>query len=74
MAEDGARRLHREDEVEVGEHHGDARQEGQAKSKTTNTAAESRRHPVDQPADAQRRVKGTRNPHRDRNMQQCDKQ
>lgn len=65
-AEDGARRLQREDEVEVGEHHGDARQEGQAKSKTTNAAAESRRHPVDQPADAQRRVKLT--------QQQCDKQ
>lgn len=73
-AEDGARRLHCEDEVEVGEHHGDTRQEGQAKSKTTNAAAESRRHPVDQPADAQRHVKMTQNPRRDRNMQQCDKQ
>lgn len=50
-AEDGPRCLHREDEVQVGDHHGDARQEGEAETKTPNTAAESRGHPVNKPGD-----------------------
>ena len=47
-AEDGARRLHSEDEVKVGHHHGTARQEGEAETKTTNAAAKSCSHPVGQ--------------------------
>lgn len=47
--EDGPRRLHREDEVEVGRHHDEAWQEGKAETETTKAAAQRRRHPVRQP-------------------------
>lgn len=50
-AEDRPRRLHREDEVEVGDHHDEARQEGEAEPEAPHAAAERRRHPVNQPAD-----------------------
>lgn len=47
-AEDGACCLHREDKVEVGDHHGDARQKGKPEPKTTDAAAEGCRNPVDE--------------------------
>lgn len=51
QAEDGPWRLNREDEVDVGDHHGETRQEGESKTETSNTAAEGCGHPVNQPAE-----------------------
>lgn len=48
MAEDGACCLHGEDKVEVGDHHGDARQKGQPEAKTTHAAAEGCRNPINE--------------------------
>lgn len=48
VAEDGARCLHCEDKVEVGNHHGDARQKGKPKPKTTDAAAEGCRNPINE--------------------------
>lgn len=48
VAEDGACCLHCEDKVEVGDHHGDARQKGKPEPKTTDAAAEGCRNPVDE--------------------------
>lgn len=48
--ENGACCLHREDEVDVGDHHHQTGQEGKAKTKTTDAAAEGCSHPVNQPA------------------------
>lgn len=47
--ENGTRRIHREDEVEVCSHHDDTWQEGDAKTKSTNAAAKCRGDPVRQP-------------------------
>ena len=59
-AEDGPCRFHREDEVEVGGHHGYTRQEGEAEAKTANAAAESCGHPINQPADTQEPMETSR--------------
>lgn len=48
-AEDGPRRLHSEDEVDVGNHHGETWQKGETETKTTYAAAEGCSHPVNQP-------------------------
>lgn len=51
MAEDGACCLHREDKIEVGDHHGDAGQKGKPKAKATDAAAKRRSDPVDESGD-----------------------
>lgn len=48
MAEDGACCLYREDKIQVGNHHGDARQKGKTKPKATDAAAKCRSDPVNQ--------------------------
>lgn len=48
VAEDGACCLHSEDKVEVGNHHGNARQKGKTKPKTADAAAKCCSNPVNE--------------------------
>lgn len=58
LAEDGACCLHCEDKVEVGDHHGDARQKGKSKPEPTDAAAEGCRNPINESGNNRKRHVG----------------